>query len=279
MRPSPRMCRMRQTRRASSASFFSSPSGSGPAGPFRMPHFLRYVSSHFAFAVAKRGPSLVRASASSAGCASSAAPDSPKKISRGGRTVSRLLPEHAEVKLTSVDVLLDERVALETVVQEARSLEHLVLGLRERRERDAVARLLADGLDERRDTRIASSRRSGRSRRETTKRATRIRWNASSFFASALSLQSISASGPGARVGHLHQLEQRGDVGLVRAVREEGLAQVEDDVGLERRRRDRRRPSRRRTRPASRRRARACAGTRARRLRSAWPLRCAATAR
>ena len=40
---------------------------------------------------------------------------------------------------------------------------------------------------------------------------------------------------PGARVGHLHELEQRGDVRLVRAVGEEGLAQVEDDVRLERR--------------------------------------------
>ena len=39
---------------------------------------------------------------------------------------------------------------------------------------------------------------------------------------------------PGPRVGHLHQLEQRRDVRLVRAVREEGLAQVEDDVRLER---------------------------------------------
>ena len=39
-------------------------------------------------------------------------------------------------------------------------------------------------------------RRSGRSREETRNRATRMRWYERSFFASALSLHSISASGP-----------------------------------------------------------------------------------
>ena len=111
MRPSPRTCRMRQTRRASSASFFSSPSGSGPAGPLRMPHFLRYASSHFAFAVAKRGPSLAMASASSAGCPSSAGDGLAEEDLARRQHREPLVPEHAEVELASVDVLLDERVA------------------------------------------------------------------------------------------------------------------------------------------------------------------------
>ena len=87
-----------------------------------------------------------------------------------------LVAEHAEVELAPFDVLLDERVALEALVEKARALERLGLVLGERGLRDPVARLLADGLHEGRDRRSLPSRRSGRSRDETTKRATRMRW-------------------------------------------------------------------------------------------------------
>ena len=51
--------------------------------------------------------------------------------------------------------------------------------------------------------------------------------------ASALSLQKHQRLGPRARIGHLHELEQGGDIGLVRAIGEEGLAKIEDDVRFE----------------------------------------------
>ena len=74
---------------------------------------------------------------------------------------------------------------------------------------------------------------SGRDSVEMTKCGTRTRWYASTFLASALSLQSISPSGTRAGVAHLHQLQQRRNVRLVRAVGMEGLGEIEDHVRRE----------------------------------------------
>src|SRR5579872_6208367 len=61
-----------------------------------------------------------------------------------------LVAEDAEVELAPVHVLLDERVALEALVQVPRAFDGLRLVLREGRARDPLARLFAHGLDERR---------------------------------------------------------------------------------------------------------------------------------
>ncbi len=169
-------------------------------------------------AVAKRGAS------SALSCS--------KKSSRGEHG-EPLVSEDPQIELAAVDVLLDEGVALEALVQKARALERFRLVLGERRARDPVAGLFADRFDEDgiREKALQVPQRPLARRDNETRHADAMKRQ--ELLGESLVLAKHQRVGTGARVRHLHQLEQRGDVRLVRPVREEGLAQVEDDVRLE----------------------------------------------
>src|SRR5580658_3334914 len=143
-----------------------------------------------------------------------------------------LVAQHAEVELSSVDVFLDEGVALEALVQEACSIDHLLLVLRKRGERDAVACLLANGFDERRIRKATeAAQRTLSWRHEEARNPDAM--EGEELLRKSLVLAEHQRVGASAGVRDSHQLEQRRYVRLVRPIGQERLAKIEDEIRLE----------------------------------------------
>ena len=72
----------------------------------------------------------------------------PKFISHAGNVVSCALPDHADIELAAVDVLLDDCIALHLFVNELDAFAQALHVVDDRRLRDAERCIVGRGFDE-----------------------------------------------------------------------------------------------------------------------------------
>src|SRR5215813_2539466 len=138
-------------------------------------------------------------------------------------------PEHTDVEFPALDVRLDQRVALELLMNVSDSLDGLSLIADKRCLADAVGRLLAYRFDE---SGIGKALKTAE-RRETMgdhkpgQTHTMIREH---FLRQRLVFTKKQSVRSGARIAYFHQLQQGRDVRFVRPVVVKGLGEVKNDI-------------------------------------------------
>jgi hypothetical protein len=151
-----------------------------------------------------------------------------------GEDRQAIVSQHAQIQLPAFNVFLDQRIGVELLVDEPRALDRLLLVFGERRPADAVGSVLAHRLDER-GIREASepAQRVGAMRDYEMRQADVV--VGQHLLGERLILAQQQSVGTRSGVPHLHQIQERGDVGLVGPIVIEGFGKVEDHVRAKRR--------------------------------------------
>src|SRR6266566_2033635 len=140
-----------------------------------------------------------------------------------------IVPEHADIELPALDVLLGNGRGADPFVDEADTLGKLLVGLHHRRLRDAVGGILVQALDDERQSQarrtpdLAPHREDGECRQRDAVIGQQL-------LGQILAARQHEPARIAAGIGNAQQLEIAGDVLVVDGLAVELLEQIEDDV-------------------------------------------------